>query len=291
MQKSFITATPDSGSGNGTVTCSASQNNTESSRSTSITISGGGLTRTVSISQAAGTVTYEPVDAYVIPAVIPSESLDDLPNTSGSMTVIIISRKEKYINGSSTGEKVNEPFGLSVKTSGGLQPVAWVTFDENNSDNMKSTGIGWQTGISWQRNTGTMRRTLTYVIGQRNTRAQFEFTFEQQGTSITPGKTLTANTGGAVWAAAYISNDNAVPRASQSLFTSMTKSGNNFTKSWTSSLSGYDFSQSSSFATTANISVGGQFYIRFTRSTGSWIGGRVFGPFTLQNNSQTVNCY
>lgn len=53
MQKSFITATPDSGSGNGTVTCSAS-GNTGASRSTSIIVSGGGLTRTVSISQAAG---------------------------------------------------------------------------------------------------------------------------------------------------------------------------------------------------------------------------------------------
>lgn len=51
MQKSFITATPDSGSGDGTVTCSASQNNTENSRSTTITVSGGGITRTVSISQ------------------------------------------------------------------------------------------------------------------------------------------------------------------------------------------------------------------------------------------------
>ena len=51
MRKSFITATPDSGSGNGTVTCAAQQNNTENSRSTSITVSGGGMTRTVSISQ------------------------------------------------------------------------------------------------------------------------------------------------------------------------------------------------------------------------------------------------
>lgn len=51
MQKSFITATPDSGSGNGTVTCAASQNNTENSRSTSINVLGGGMTRTILISQ------------------------------------------------------------------------------------------------------------------------------------------------------------------------------------------------------------------------------------------------
>lgn len=290
MQKSFITATPDSGSGDGTVTCSASQNNTELTRRTSITVSGGGITRTVSISQAAGTVTYEPVDAYVTPAVVPSSPLDDLPYTVGSTTVTIVSQKEKYINGSSTGLNVNEPFTLAVKGSG-VQPVAWVTFDENNSDNMTSTGIGWQTGISWQRNTTTSRRTLTYVITQKNTGAKFEFTFEQQAASITPAKTLTANTGGAVWAAAYISNDNSVPGLAPSRFTSMTKSGNNFTKTWANSLEGYDFSQSSTFATMADINVGGTFYIRFTTSAGSWVGGRVFGPFTLQNSSQTVNCY
>lgn len=51
MQKSFIRATPDRGSGNGRVTCIASPNNTENSRSTSIIVSGGGITRTVSISQ------------------------------------------------------------------------------------------------------------------------------------------------------------------------------------------------------------------------------------------------
>lgn len=292
MQKSFITATPDSGSGNGTVTCAASQNNTESSRSTSITVSGGGLTRTVSISQAAGTVTYEPTEGYIMPAIIPSVLLDDLPNTSGSTNVTILSRKEKYINGSATGESSREPFTLAVKSSGGgMQPVAWVTFDETDSDNMTFENIGWKTGISWQRNSTMTRRSFTYVITQKNTGGKFEFTFEQQAASITPAKTLTVNTGGAVWTAAYIGNDNAVPGASLNLFTGMTKSGNNFTKVWTNSLQGYDFSQSSSVATMANINVGGQFYIRFTRSAGSWIGGRVFGPFTLQNGSQTVNCY
>ena len=53
MKKDFITATPDTGSGNGTVNVKADKN-TGGSRSTFITITGGGITRTISISQKAG---------------------------------------------------------------------------------------------------------------------------------------------------------------------------------------------------------------------------------------------
>lgn len=52
MKKDFITATPDTGSGNGTVNVKADKN-TRGSRSTFITITGGGLTRTIPISQEA----------------------------------------------------------------------------------------------------------------------------------------------------------------------------------------------------------------------------------------------
>lgn len=59
MQKDFITATPDSGgSGSTTVTATAPANQTESARSTSLSVAGGGMTRTVGASQAAGVVTW-----------------------------------------------------------------------------------------------------------------------------------------------------------------------------------------------------------------------------------------
>ena len=50
MKKDFITATPDTGSGNGTVNVK-SDKNTGGSRSTFITITGGGITKTIPISQ------------------------------------------------------------------------------------------------------------------------------------------------------------------------------------------------------------------------------------------------
>lgn len=59
MQKDFITATPDSGgSGSTTVTATAPANQTESTRSTNLSVAGGGMTRTVGASQAAGVVTW-----------------------------------------------------------------------------------------------------------------------------------------------------------------------------------------------------------------------------------------
>lgn len=62
MQKDFITATPDSGgSGSTTVTAAASANQTESARSVDLTVAGGGMTRTVFLSQAGVqyTITYK----------------------------------------------------------------------------------------------------------------------------------------------------------------------------------------------------------------------------------------
>lgn len=52
MQKDFITVTPDSG--NGTVTVAASQNPTTSQRSSFIEVSGGGITRRISVNQESG---------------------------------------------------------------------------------------------------------------------------------------------------------------------------------------------------------------------------------------------
>lgn len=56
MQKDFLTITPDSGRGSQAVTVKASPN-TGNARSTTITISGGGMTRTIEVSQAQGRFT------------------------------------------------------------------------------------------------------------------------------------------------------------------------------------------------------------------------------------------
>lgn len=52
MEKDFITVSPDSGGGNATLNVTAAANSQASSRSTSITISGGGVSKKISISQS-----------------------------------------------------------------------------------------------------------------------------------------------------------------------------------------------------------------------------------------------
>lgn len=57
MQKDFLTITPDSGGGSQEVTVQAGANNYGDARSTTITISGGGIARTIDVSQAQGRFT------------------------------------------------------------------------------------------------------------------------------------------------------------------------------------------------------------------------------------------
>lgn len=59
MKKDFITVTPDNGNGDATVTVAASENQSQNARSSTITIAGGGISRTVSLGQNAGSITYE----------------------------------------------------------------------------------------------------------------------------------------------------------------------------------------------------------------------------------------
>lgn len=103
MQKDFITATPDSGgSGSTTVTATAPANQTESARSVNLSVAGGGMTRTVGASQAAGVVTWN----YYF-SVTPTS----LSFVAGGETksVTVTSYRKKVINGveTSTQENVN----------------------------------------------------------------------------------------------------------------------------------------------------------------------------------------
>ena len=51
MNKDFISVTPDSGGGNGSLSVTAQANTTPNTRNTSVVISGGGITKTISVSQ------------------------------------------------------------------------------------------------------------------------------------------------------------------------------------------------------------------------------------------------
>ena len=143
MQKDFITATPDSGgSGSTTVTATAPANQTESARSTSLSVAGGGMTRTVGASQAAGVVTWN----YYF-SVTPTS----LSFVAGGETksVTVTSYRKKVINGveTSTQENVNwtptvSGTGFSVSGSNVTAAANGVTWTRNGIAIYTQTGSG-----------------------------------------------------------------------------------------------------------------------------------------------------
>ena len=93
------------------VAVTAGANNTEVSRSGAILVTqeGSGKTVTVSLSQAAGDVTWE----YAF-SVVPTSL--DFTNTAGSKTVNVTSNKQKKINGINSGSSVSVGFTSAVSS-------------------------------------------------------------------------------------------------------------------------------------------------------------------------------
>ena len=141
MKKDFITATPDSGgSGSTTVTVAASANQTESTRSTSLSVAGGGMTRTVGASQAAGVVTWN----YYF-SVTPTS----LSFVAGGETksVTITSYRKKVINGVETSTQENVNWTPTVSGTGFSVSGSNVTASANSATTTRSgTATYTQTG-------------------------------------------------------------------------------------------------------------------------------------------------
>lgn len=149
MQKDFITATPDSGgSGSTTVTAAASANQTESARSVNLSVAGGGMTRTVAASQAAGVVTWN----YYF-SVTPTSLSFVAGGESKSVTVT--SYRKKVINGVETSTQENVNWTPTVSGTGFSVSGSTVTAAANSATTTRSgtatytqTGSGKSQGVS-----------------------------------------------------------------------------------------------------------------------------------------------
>ena len=140
MQKDFITVTPDSGrSGSTTVTATAPANQTESVRSTSLSVAGGGMTRTVGASQAAGVVTWN----YYF-SVTPTS----LSFVAGGETksVTVTSYRKKAINGVETSTQENVNWTPTVSGTGFSVSGSNVTAATNSATTRSGTATYTQTG-------------------------------------------------------------------------------------------------------------------------------------------------
>ena len=132
MQKDFITATPDSGgSGSTTVTAAASANQTESARSVSLSVAGGGMSRTVGASQAAGVVTWN----YYF-SVTPTSLSFVAGGESKSVTVT--SYRKKVINGVETSTQENVNYTVAVTGTGFSGSGTTVTAAANSATSTRT---------------------------------------------------------------------------------------------------------------------------------------------------------
>jgi hypothetical protein len=132
MQKDFITATPDSGgSGSTTVTATAPANQTESVRSVNLSVAGGGMTRTVGASQAAGVVTWN----YYF-SVTPT-SLSFVAG-GGTKAVTVTSYRKKVINGVETSTQENVNWTPTVSGTGFSVSGSNVTASANSATTTRS---------------------------------------------------------------------------------------------------------------------------------------------------------
>ena len=132
MQKDFITATPDSGgSGSTTVTAAASANQTESARSVNLSVAGGGMTRTIAISQAAEVVTWN----YYF-SVTPTSLSFVADGESKSVTVT--SYRKKVINGVETSTQENVNYTVAVTGTGFSGSGTTVTAAANSATSTRT---------------------------------------------------------------------------------------------------------------------------------------------------------
>ena len=141
MKKDFITATPDSGgSGSTTVTATAPANQTESARSVNLSVAGGGMTRTVGASQAAGVVTWN----YYF-SVTPTSLSFVADGETKSVTVT--SYRKKVINGVETSTQENVNWTPTVSGTGFSVSGSNVTAAANSATTTRSgTATYTQTG-------------------------------------------------------------------------------------------------------------------------------------------------
>ena len=134
MQKDFLTITPDSGGGSQAVTVKASPN-TGNARSTTITISGGGMTRTIEVSQAQGRFTASKTGSIqfdnLLYEKVTSRLYLRLINTNNESKYISLCERLDIMN---SGEKNTEQISGEVQWEGSQ------TFTTNKCNLIISSG-------------------------------------------------------------------------------------------------------------------------------------------------------
>ena len=252
MQKDFITATPDSGgSGSTTVTATASANQTESARSTSLSVAGGGMTRTVGASQAAGVVTWN----YYF-SVTPTS----LSFVAGGETksVTVTSYRKKVINGVETSTQENVNWTPTVSGTGFSVSGSNVTAAANSATTRSGTATYTQTGSG---------KTQAVSLSQ----------------AAVPRFTLTIQFRDYQGATVYLFNSSRTPLYSPNDYYSMGSGFENVSIPWNET-TGLTVCKTSSKTETVQAKAGDSITVRIQQSSSSSFDPMHFATFTLSRH-------
>ena len=258
MKKDFITVTPDSGgSGSTTVTVEASANQTESTRSTSLSVAGGGMTRTVGASQAAGVVTWN----YYF-SVTPTSLSFVAGGESKSVTVT--SYRKKVINGVETSTQENVSWSATISGTG----------FSKNTDGSSITAAANQSN----------RRSGTVSYTQTTSGKTASVSLIQAGVQYT----ITYKSSGSFENTYFAFNSSSTPTGTPMQYRAMLGGGDEFQEIWSPD-PGYNVNDVSKGGATTNLKVGDRVWIRKMTGIGTSWSGSTTQSFVLEANNQTVN--
>ena len=258
MKKDFITATPDyGGSGSTTVTATASANQTESARSTSLSVAGGGMTRTVGASQAAGVVTWN----YYF-----SVTPKSLSFVAGGETksVTVTSYRKKVINGVETSTQENVSWSATISGTGFSKNTdgSSITAAANQSNSRSGTVSYTQT---------TSGKTASVSLSQASVRY-----------------TITYKSNGSFENTYFAFNSRSTPTGTPMQYRAMLGVGEEFQETWIPD-PGYSVNDVSKGGATTNLKAGDRVWIRKMTVFGTSWSGSTTQSFMLEANNQTVN--
>lgn len=260
MKKDFITATPDSGgSGSTTVTATAPANQTESARSTSLSVAGGGMTRTVGASQAAGVVTWN----YYF-SVTPTS----LSFVAGGETksVTVTSYRKKVINGVETSTQENISWSATISGTGFSKNTdgSSITASENQSDIRSGT-------VSYTQTTSGK----TASVSLRQAGVQYTITYKSSGSFKD---------------SYFVFNSSSTPTGNPMQYRVMLGSGYEFQETWSPD-PGYSVNDVSNVGKRTYLKAGDRVWVRKITGMGNSWDGSTTQSFTLEADNQTVSLH
>ena len=238
------------------MTATAPANLTESARSTSLSVAGGGMTRTVGASQAAGVVTWN----YYF-SVTPTS----LSFVAGGETksVTVTSYRKKVINGVETSTQENVSWSATISGTG----------FSKNTDGSSITAASNQSGsrsgsVSYTQTTSG--KTASVSLNQAG--VQYTITYQSSGSF--------ENT-------YFVFNSSATPTGTPMQYMAMMGGGEDFQEIWSPD-PGYHVNDVAKGGTRTYLKAGDRVWIRKMTGIGTSWNGSTTQSFTLEANNQTV---